>query len=105
MRKWLFISLLLFFSSPASADLSDYVKAYDTCLVERIGKFKNSCEPADQVAAAVVEGCSEQLRTLAFLITSMTNEDKAATAKTILESRKETVQSLLIEYRLDHPCK
>lgn len=98
---------LLAIAATTSAAFADTSKreAFQGCLSAGVEKFKDLCEPADQVARAILFECKTQLTDLVISLPLSPNTDKVALAEKHRLDKTEEVLSLLLEYRLQHPCK
>lgn len=98
---------LLAVASTIGADAADTSKqdAFEGCLSAGIAKFKNLCEPADLLARAIVFECNPQLVDLVISMPLGLSTDKVALAEKHRRDKTEEVLTLLLEYRLQHPCR
>jgi len=100
------IALIIISVGTAGADVKSSREAYDTCLTEGMVKLKDLCEPADQIAKAVVVGCNPQLYSL---LTSLEHflkvSDQVKLAAQARHTEADQIMSFLLEYRLQHPCQ
>jgi hypothetical protein len=99
------IALVMISVGGAGADIKSSREAYDNCLIAGIVKFKDLCEPADQLAKAVAVGCNPQLIALMRSLPHMKTVDEVELAAKHRQDKTDEVMSLLLEYRLQHPCQ
>ncbi|TGQ29825.1 MULTISPECIES: hypothetical protein [unclassified Mesorhizobium] len=99
------IALVIVSVGTAGADGKSSREAYDTCLTDGMVKFKDLCEPADQIAEAVVIGCNPQLYSLLTFLEHLKVSDLVKLAAQARHTKADQIMSLLLEYRLQHPCQ
>lgn len=77
------VFLALMSVGAASADVkpNEAKESYENCLIAGMVKFKDLCEPADQVAKAVVFQCNPQLVDLMRSLPYMKSFDKVELAR------------------------
>ncbi|CAN7311430.1 hypothetical protein [Mesorhizobium caraganae] len=90
-----------------TADSADMSKrdAFEGCLSAGIAKFKDLCEPADLLARAILFECNPQLTDLVISMPLGLSTDKVALAEKHRRDKTEEVLTLLLEHRLQHPCR
>lgn len=99
----LFISLVI---TPALADdFSKSIANYDRCYVHQLDIFKRLCEPAEQVAIAIVNGCPEEMGDFIAAATKSMGPEKAhELGRQLSGKRQEQAIAALMRERLVNPC-
>lgn len=105
MRNLLCLVLLLV-ANPALADeFTESIKAFDRCYVGQLDLFRELCEPADQVAIAIVNGCPDEMGDFISAATRTMGPEKARElGGQLSQKRQEQAIAALMRQRLVHPC-
>ncbi|ESY10573.1 MULTISPECIES: hypothetical protein [unclassified Mesorhizobium] len=80
-------------------------EAFEACLGAGIDRFKGLCEPADLLARAILFECNPQLTDLLISMPLGPSNDRVALAEKHRRDKTEEVLTLLLEHRLQHPCR
>ncbi|RWD50868.1 MAG: hypothetical protein EOS25_05030 [Mesorhizobium sp.] len=81
------------------------MEAFDQCYLQQLEVFKTSCESADQLAIAIVNGCPNEMADFRSAAIRTFGLDKANQFGTqYSQKRQEQAIASLMRARLKNPC-